>query len=99
MKIMAKPSGILCRLNRHSQMLKRLDRMCQESLPSPLNQHCHVANLREKTLVIHADSSLWATRLRLILPSLKLKWQENQLMPTISQVDVRVRPLEIVKHR
>lgn len=93
---MAKPSGILSHLNQHSQVIKQLDKMCKESLPSPLNQHCHVANLREKTLVIHADSSLWATRLRLIIPSLKLKWQKNQLMPIISQIEVRVRPLKMV---
>jgi len=90
---MASPSGVLHPLNQQSQFLKRLDKICKDSLPTPLNQHCHVANLRDKTLVIHTDSSLWATRLRLFVPVLKHQWQINQFAPGIDQIEVKVRPL------
>jgi hypothetical protein len=89
---MANPSGVLCRINQHSQTIKRLDNLSKASLPTPLNQHCHVANLRDKTLVIHAESNLWATRLRLLAPELLRRWQGDSSIPLIDQVLVRVRP-------
>jgi len=92
-QLLANSYGFLCQLSQHSQMLERVDKLFQDSLPIPLNQHCHVANLREQTLIVHTDSSLWATRLRLIIPELKQLWRKNQSIPTINQVIVQVRPL------
>jgi hypothetical protein len=91
-QLMANPSGVLSRLYQHGQMLKRLDKLFKASVPIPLNQHCHVVNLRETILVVHTDSSLWATRLRYMTPSLMQQWQRDRAMPTIDQVLVRVRP-------
>jgi hypothetical protein len=89
---MANPSGVLSRLSQHGQMLKRLDKVFKASVPIPLNQHCHVVNFRETTLVVHTDSSLWATRLRYMTPSLMHQWQHDGTMPAIDQVLVKVRP-------
>jgi len=89
---MENPSGVLSRLYQHGQMLKRLDKLFKASVPIPLNQHCHVVNLRETILVVHTDSSIWATRLRYMTPSLMQQWQRDRAMPTIDQVLVRVRP-------
>ena len=93
-QLMANSSGLLCHLSKHSHKLKQLDNKIKASLPTPLNQHCHVANLRENTLVIHTDSALWATRLRYMVSSLIQQWQQDVSMPLIEQVDVRVRPLK-----
>jgi len=91
-QLLANSYGFLCQLSQHSQMLEQVEKRFQDSLPIPLNQHCHVANLREQTLIVHTDSSLWATRLRLIIPELLPLWRQNQSMPTINQVIVQVRP-------
>lgn len=92
-QLMTSVSGRLCHLSQHSRQLEMLDNLVKDSLPAPLNQHCYVANLREKILVVHTDSSLWATRLRYMIPFLVLKWQQDVSMPTIEQIDVKVRPL------
>lgn len=91
-QLLANSYGFLCQLSQHSQMLEQVEKRFQDSLPIPLNQHCHVANLRKQTLIVHTDSSLWATRLRLIIPELLPLWRQNQSMPTINQVIVQVRP-------
>jgi hypothetical protein len=91
-QLLANSYGFLCQLSQHSQMLERVDKLFQDSLPIPLYPHCHVANLREQTLIVHTDSSIWATRLRLIMPELKQLWGQNTLMPTINQVIIQVRP-------
>jgi hypothetical protein len=85
-------SGVLCNLNQHSQTLKHLDNLMKAYLPTLLKPHCHVANLREKTLVVHTESNLWATRLRLLAPELLLGFQADNSIPIIDQVEVKVRP-------
>jgi len=85
-------SGVLCHINQHSQTIKQLDKICQACLPTLLKPHCHVANLREKTLVVHTESNIWATRLRLLAPELLRDFQSDSSMPIIDQVEVKVRP-------
>jgi hypothetical protein len=91
-QLMASPTGILCRLLQHSETIKQLNKIFKTSLSAPLSQHCYVANLRDKTLVVHTDTSLWATRLRYMTPELLEKWQQDISIPTIDQIEVRVCP-------
>jgi len=92
-QLIANPSSILYRLLQHSQTLEQLDNRLQASLPIPLQQHCYIANLRNNTLVVHTDSSLWATRLRYLTPELLYRWQQEKSMPTIDKIEIRIRPL------
>ncbi|MFK5969437.1 MAG: DUF721 domain-containing protein [Candidatus Marithrix sp.] len=90
--IITNKSSWLYHLSNHCKMLKSIDKVLNNSLPSPLNQHCHVANWREKILIVHTDSSLWATRLRYMTPFLIAKWQQESSMPTVNKIIVKVRP-------
>ena len=73
------------------QRLETLNRTVQRCLPAPLNQHCQVANLRDNTLILHADSSAWA---------LKLRYSSRTLLQQLCQhgikgvniVEVKVKP-------
>ena len=73
------------------QRLETLNRAVQRCLPAPLNQHCQVANLRDNTLILHADSSAWA---------LKLRYSSRILLQQLCQhgikgvniVEVKVKP-------
>ncbi|MEN8216175.1 MAG: DUF721 domain-containing protein [Pseudomonadota bacterium] len=96
-QLLANSSGVLKRLLQHSETLKHLNKIFQASLSDPLKQHCHVANFRQKILVVHTDSSIWATRLRYMAPELLLQWQLDSAMPTIDKIEVRVRPLNTIK--
>jgi len=61
-------------------ILDQLTRDLRASLPAPLNQHVSVANIRENTLIIGANSSAWITRVRYLAPSiLKLIRQKTGL--------------------
>lgn len=91
-QLMISNSEILSHLSAHNNTLQKLNNKFQEYLPTPLNQHCQVANFREKTLVIHTESSLWATRLRYITPTLIGKWQKDTNVE-IEHLEIKVRPL------
>ena len=61
-------------------ILDQLTRDLRDSLAAPLNQHVSVANIRQNTLVIAADSSAWVTRARYQAPGiLKLIRQKTGL--------------------
>lgn len=94
-QLLATPSSILYRLLQHNQLLEQLDNWLQASLPIPLQQHCCIANLRNTTLVVHTDSSLWATRLRYLTPELLYRWQQEKSMPTINKIEIKIRPLAV----
>lgn len=89
---MTSSSGVLCQLLQHSQTLKQVEYIFRQSLPPPLNQHCYVGNLRERTLVVYTDSSLWATRLRYLMPELLHLWQLERAFPSVDKVEIKVRP-------
>ena len=93
--LMTNSSGRLNDLLRHSQFIKKIDKIFNDSLPETLKQHCHVANLRDKTLVVHSDSSLWATQLRYLASELLQQWQQKNAMP-VEQLEVKVRPAKIL---
>ncbi|MDM8566697.1 DUF721 domain-containing protein [Candidatus Halobeggiatoa sp. HSG11] len=90
--IMDNQSSWLYNLSQHCKILKLINKRFNKSLPPPLNQHCHVANWREKTLIVHTDSSLWATRLRYMTPFLIARWQKELPIFTINKIIVKVRP-------
>ena len=94
-QLLATPSNILYRLLQHSQTLEQLNYWLQASLPISLQPHCYIANLRNTTLVVHTDSSLWATRLRYLTPELLSRWQQEKNMPTISKIEIKIRPLAV----
>lgn len=75
----------------HSQRLEVLNRTLRGCIPAPLNQHCQVANLRDNILILHADSSAWALKLRYSSRTL-LQQLHQRGLPGLSAIEVKVRP-------
>lgn len=69
-RILCTPAGTLETLDRRCSSLASLDQILAELLGPPLAGHCHVANIKADTLVLHADSPAWASRLRFMAPEL-----------------------------
>ncbi|MFU8797515.1 MAG: DUF721 domain-containing protein [Gammaproteobacteria bacterium] len=51
-------------------LLDSLTALLKKNLPSPLQKHCQVANLRDNCLIIMTDSAAWATQIRFLTPDL-----------------------------
>ena len=73
--------------------LTALDAQLRELLPAPLNQHCRLLAVRDDTLVLAADSPVWASRLRFHAPQL-VKQLSRLHAVKLRTVRVRVRPPE-----
>ena len=90
-RIMTEPSGVLRLILKRSQSIAQINKFFQASLESPLAQHCYVANLRDKTLIIHTDSSVWNTQLRFETPKILRSLQNNPALPIIESLRIKVQ--------
>jgi len=78
-------SGLLAQ----ARALSRLEHRLLTLLPEPLKPHCHVLAVRGRTLVLAADSPVWASRLRFHAPQLQ---RQLARCGALDKVRVRVRP-------
>jgi hypothetical protein len=92
-RILAAKSDKLQSLLDRAAILDGINQRLLRLLPPPLNQHVCLANIREDSAVIMADSSAWLTRARYQGPEiLKLLRQEPGL-ERIKKLHFKIRPL------
>jgi len=70
-----------------------LETLLQTLLPESLKTHCRLLAFREDTLVLAADSPVWAARLRFHAPQLVKQFNRNQTVK-LRTIQIRVRPPE-----
>lgn len=78
-----------------ARALMALEARIRELLPPPLNDHCRLLAIRDDTLVLAADSPVWASRLRFHGPLLVKQLSRPRTLK-LSTVRVRVRPPEAI---
>jgi hypothetical protein len=81
------------RLVSQARTLMALEVLLQELLPDPLRTHCQLLAIRDETLVLAADSPVWAARLRFHGPQLVKQLSRNQTVK-LRTIRIRVRPPE-----
>lgn len=84
--------GLLGTIINQIQFLKQLCQAVRSHLPSPLDQHCRVAAVRQTTVVVHADSPAWATRLRYLAPALAASLRDQPGYSWVRDIKIKVRP-------
>lgn len=77
-------------LLQHTQQLKQLNAQLAHLLPLPLSLHCTAAGVSQQTLTLLAESSAWATRLRLQAPSIIRGLQSFN----IRTLTVKIQPVQ-----
>jgi hypothetical protein len=60
----------------------------RQLLPEDLASHCVAARLRDQHLVLHADSPVWATRLRYLAPGIMGPMQADH--PSLRGVKIKL---------
>lgn len=86
-----KAEGGVARLAGHAARLLRLQRVFASAVPRPLAQSARVANLKLGKLVIHADNSAVAAKLRQLVPTLVDVFRNEVAEVTGIQVAVQPR--------
>jgi hypothetical protein len=91
------------RLTSHAACLLALRRLIAEALPEPLRQSCAIANYKQGKVIVLAENSAAAARLRLLAPSLvellgQRGWQVTGLKVEV-QPDARTRTQPVEEKR
>ena len=61
-------------------------------LPSPLDKHCKVSGLSNRSILLITDSSVWATKLRFMTPEI-LKFMKTECSSArLKSVRISIRP-------
>jgi len=63
-------NDVLPELINKAKQLSKLDQLFRSFLDASLARHCHLANLSETEMLVVADNSSWATRLRYAIPDI-----------------------------
>ena len=91
-KILASSTGTLAETLAHAASMQRLHPLVLQALPKDLAAHCQPGNLRDKTLIIHADSPAWAAKMRFHAPQLIRHLQRQKGLSGLQRCEVRVMP-------
>ena len=78
-------------LSLHSQQLAQINLVLQQILPADFVSRCHLANIRDRTLILHTDSASIANLLRFQADSL-CQQISTQCNLDISRLQIKVRP-------
>lgn len=89
-KLLQDTSGELGGLLAHAERLQRAQRLLHAHLPVPLAQHCQVANIKEDMIVVHADSSAWAAKLRFQVAGMLGHLIQQQEFSSLRAVRIKV---------
>ena len=76
------------------KFLQQLNLIWQQRVEMNLAQHTRVANYRENTLIIEADSPVWTTRLRFLIPDLINQLTKHFEFRHLKKIDWYIRPTE-----
>ena len=81
----------LLKLAQHAQLIEKMNHTLHQALPLQFSAHCHLANIKNQTLVIHTDNASFASLIRFQAPTLCKSFSEELQIP-ISHIEIKVRP-------
>ena len=84
-------TGLTQVLQRATQ-LRRLSAELRNLLDKPLNEHIYVANVRDNTVVIGTDSSIWHSRVKYLGPMILEHLQSLKGWSLLQNIEFRVQP-------
>lgn len=84
-------NAMLAKLAQHAQLIEKLNHTLHQALPLQFSAHCHLANIKNQTLIIHTDNASFASLIRFQAPALCKAFSEHLTMP-ISDIEIKVRP-------
>jgi hypothetical protein len=93
LKLLNEDRGDLHRLIAHAERLQRASQVLRTHLDEPLAGHCQVANIKDGSIVMHADSSAWAAKLRFHVASMLEQLNQAHGFGVLRAIRIKVSPL------
>lgn len=91
--------GRLSELTTHCAQIRKIDSLLRSILPPPLKSHVKVANYANGTLVLHADSAVWRTRLHFQQPAILSSLRQMAEFRGLRELEIKTRPRDTAAAR
>lgn len=76
----------------HAKVISALTEKLQKHLSPSLSSHCTVGNYTDETLILFAETSAWATKLRYCSPEILNYTKRECGLPRLKSVRIKVSP-------
>lgn len=96
--LLADQASALCQLSNRARYLATLDRTVRALLPAAIVDHCRVANLRDNVLVLQAEGTVWATKLRYQLPQILTDLRRLPDLKGLDSIRIRIAPAQTAQN-
>ena len=89
-------SGELDKLLAHGARVAKANEALCNRLEASLREHCRVANLKGDTVIVIADSPVWATKLRFQTGAM-LEILRDRGFPELRTLRIKVNPINVTR--
>ena len=93
--VLSNKKNEICKLYAHTERILSLELKLHSFLGSPLNKHCILANYSNNIFTLHADSSIWASKLRYYIPDILDFMQHECHLDTLKTIRIKVKPTTV----
>ena len=83
----------LPRLIAQAERLQRASQVLRAHLEAPLSEHCRVANIKDGSVVMHADSPAWAAKLRFHVAGMLERLNKEKSFGALRAIRIKVSPI------
>lgn len=90
--VLSNKKNDLGKIYAHTEHILSLELKLHSFLGSPLNKHCILANYTNNIFTLHADSSIWASKLRYCIPDILEFMQHECHFDTLKTIRIKVKP-------
>ena len=90
--ILKQPKSQLANVVDKVNQLQSLNQYLRTQLDPQILLHCHIANLRDNTLILFANNAAWATKIRYMSSEILKIVKKNKQFNTIQKIQCSVRP-------
>jgi len=91
-QVLSNSSGGFAQVLERAKQLRKLTSQLRNMVDAPLNQHIHVANIRDNILIIGTDSAVWHTRIKYLAPTILEQMKQHKGLEKLQTVEFRVQP-------
>lgn len=84
-------SHILQNIKQHSKNLIKINNIVLNLLPKKLKKWCHIANYRQKILILEVGNASRKIRIHYEIPRLIFKLR-NSILPSLSTIEIIINP-------
>lgn len=91
-QVLNNSTGGFAQVLERAKLFRKLTFRLKNLVDAPLNEHIHVANIRDNTLIVGTDSAVWHTRIRYLAPAILQQMKQIKGLESLERVEFRVQP-------